>query len=234
MKEHIIQEIRRIAAANGGQAPGKSAFQSLTGIGESKWSGVYWSKWGDALVEAGFAPNEWGKRYDTSELTKKFAELTLAMGHIPTVRELKLMRRTDMSIPSPGIIAEHFGGVEGIADALRTLALDNVEYGKLSEILPTPKLASRAAVNSTVDGSVYLIKSGDFYKIGRSDELERRVKEIRIALPEKSVLFHTIATDDPPGIEAYWHRRFADKRANGEWFKLTLADVAAFKRRKFQ
>ncbi|MFO0823660.1 MAG: GIY-YIG nuclease family protein [Gemmataceae bacterium] len=82
-------------------------------------------------------------------------------------------------------------------------------------------------------GYVYLIKMGRYHKIGMTNSVGRREYELNLQLPERAELVHVIATDDPAGIEAYWHNRFKDKNTNGEWFTLDAADIAAFKRRKF-
>ena len=81
-------------------------------------------------------------------------------------------------------------------------------------------------------GYVYLVRHGSRheYKIGRTNNPIRREGELRTELPEQLSPIHQITTDDPAGVERYWHTRFAAKRKNGEWFALDATDVRAFKR----
>ncbi len=147
--------------------------------------------------------------------------------------------RSRQDFPGHSTFTNHFGNKAGLVAALVEWVHENEDFADLIALLPEqkeelPERTENTSSPSPTEGFVYLLKSGNYYKIGRSEELERRVKQISVALPEKVTLEHAIRTDDPPGIEAYWHRRFAERRAKGEWFRLTVADVRAFKRRKYQ
>jgi hypothetical protein len=86
-----------------------------------------------------------------------------------------------------------------------------------------------------IQGYVYMMRSGRHYKIGYTSSPSRRHREVSLDLPNPTSLVHSIETDDPAGIEEYWHLRFSAKRIRDtEFFKLDASDVAAFKRRKFQ
>lgn len=233
MREAILNKIRELAETNGGRPPGSRAFERETGVRTSAWLGVYWARWGDALKEAGFAPNVFQSALPEEFLLEKIAMACRHYGHLPTVAELRMYAARDENFPSHSVISSRLPKTKMI-ERLRDWAAAKSEYADVAAMLPDHNVPeSREQVRAS-HGYVYLIASGAHYKIGRSDELERRVKEIRVALPETAKLVHTIRTDDPAGIEAYWHKRFANRRANGEWFKLTRADVVAFKRRTYQ
>jgi hypothetical protein len=234
MREKILAEIKRLAIANGGQAPGLKTFGNETGIRIHEWRGKFWPKWSDAVTDAGLQPLEKNKKIDGTLIFSKLSEIVRHHKREPTRAEIEMYRQIDPGLPWYQTLLEHFGSKLEMFASLREWAGQSAGYEDVVELLPEADSRESTATSSAKEGYVYLIKSGVFYKIGRGDELEKRVKQIRTALPDASTLEHSIRTDDPPGIEAYWHRRFSEKRANGEWFKLTTSDVAAFRKRKYQ
>lgn len=235
-KEHVVSEVRRTAALNGGQPLGRGAFFTATGIRESDWIGKWWPRWNDVLAEAGFPPNQMNPRRPDDDMLQRLAEFVRELEHYPVIAELKMKASADKTFPSPKTF-DRFGGKRGVAARLQAYALDT----GLDDVaaLCAPVLAGGGedegggVAEAATVGAVYLIKSGRFFKVGRSNAVGRRQYELAIQLPEKATLLHSISTDDPAGIEGYWHRRFADRRRNGEWFELTTEDVSAFRRRKF-
>jgi hypothetical protein len=236
-KENILREIKRTAKENGGIPLGRLRFFRETGIKESDWKGKFWARWNDAVSEAGLEPNQKTTSYDEDLLIEKFISLMRELGRFPVVAEIRMKVRSDASFPNDKTFGR-FGSKPQFAAKILDYCRTRSGYEDVSALCTA--IADRHTANSaevgdseTVIGYVYLMKSGKFYKLGRSNAAGRREYELGIQLPEKLKTVHVIRTDDPAGIEAYWHGRFGEKRKNGEWFDLGAADVAAFKRRKF-
>lgn len=153
-----------------------------------------------------------------------------------------MARRRDPTFPSHNTF-QRFGGKSSLARKVLAYCKEQADCQDVvsllvplaaAEEISTPDLSDDDdAADSAAHGFVYLLKSGRHYKIGRTQDMGRREYDLRIQLPEPATRVHVIATDDPAGIEGYWHRRFSGRRKNGEWFELDSSDVAAFKKRRF-
>jgi hypothetical protein len=241
-RSEILAHIQRIAKADGAP-PGKNRFQAETGIKRYEWYGVYWARWGDALEEAGLIANTLQEKFAKDSILEAYLKLLEALGRVPAEGDIRIAKRSDDSFPSHSTLSNHLG----LKRERLTVALDYASTRPNSasavailqlafDDLPPEAEAPEEfdAVGPYATGFVYLIKSGKYYKIGKTNSIDRRQYEIGLHLAEGLEPIHSIETDDPSGIEVYWHNRFKDKRMNGEWFNLSASDVRAFRlRRKF-
>ena len=221
-RAHIIAEIKRTAAANAGVALGSARFEDATGIKITDWFGIYWARWSDALQEAGFEPNQMQGAYEKEELLQKYAELAKELGRIPVRGDLGLKRRADLDFPSWNTF-ERLGKkadlIRQLAEFCRSQGRFEIVVDQCEDYLRSSTLAvdEEASAEEATIGYVYLLKHGSRreYKIGRTINPVRREGELGIQLPEKLEPVHYIKTDDPAGVENYWHTRFAGKRKRG-------------------
>lgn len=238
-KQHILDEIKRVTRASGGVPPGRSKFFRETGIKETDWYGKIWARWGDALREAGFVPNQLRGAYEKTDLLDKYAKLSCELAKLPTNGDLRLKARSDSKFPAYTTFENRFGTKRELVQRLLEYCQGREGYEDVAGFCEEYLVANQDTLQPsdralTMEiGFVYLARSGRHYKIGKTNSAGRREYELAIQLPEKTTTVHVIRTDDPTGIEAYWHQRFRAKRKNGEWFTLETSDIAAFKRRKF-
>jgi hypothetical protein len=192
-KPHIIAEIKRTATANGGTPLGKERFFNATGIKENDWLGRYWVRWSDAIREAGYQPNKLQGAYEDSFLLGKLVQLVRELGHFPVKGEFLFKTRIDPKFPSHNVFAR-FGSKAQLA----ATALDYCKSrGDLEDVIticePISKSSRLEVDENSRDikdyGFVYLLKSGRFYKIGRSNAAGRRERELAIQLPEKAMTY---------------------------------------------
>lgn len=236
-KDIILAEVRRTASQNGGVALGRLRLAADAGVKEHHWR-KYWARYNDLIREAGFEPNKATEGWTEEELAGFIAALAKRLGRFPTNADVRIVKSTDPDFPTSTVFERRLGNkaekVAKVAAYCRSKAgYEDVLAMCLESTTDNDAGSAEPSRNGANDGFVYLIKSGRFYKIGRSVHAGARERQLAIQLPEPVTTVHVIKTDDPTGIEAYWHQRFAKQRKNGEWFELGRDDVAAFRRRKF-
>lgn len=236
-KDAILDEIRRTARANGGKPLGRRRFEQETGINPYAW-GRYWSRFTDAQREAGFEPNSLNPAFERDAIVEKFIAVIRDLGKLPTTAELRVQRSHHPDFPAPNTFAR-LGSVAERVGLVLAYCGDKPEYADVVALCAavsqpaetSGEERSDANDSETRAGFVYLIKGhrGE-YKLGHTSVVDRRLSELATGSSADLEVVHEIKTDDPLGVEAYWHRRFSERRIKNEWFKLSAADVRAFKR----
>lgn len=237
-RDLILDEIRRTAVANGGQALGRDRFAKATGISQWDW-GRYWANFSDAIREAGYEPGQFNRAHEPDRLLMAYADVVRRLGRVPTRGELRLERIRDAAVPNESTFFQRFGQKPDLLRAVVEHLSDKPDYADVREVcLATLERSPARAVAEAEDGTasdygfVYLIRGrGGEYKIGRTALLvDQRRSQLSTGSSVDLEVVHEIKTDDPAGVEAYWHKRLADRRLRGEWFKLSAADVRDFRR----
>lgn len=100
---------------------------------------------------------------------------------------------------------------------------------QLQKVLESPEVTGKAP------GYVYFVQehmNGSF-KIGKTKHVERRMNVFGVKLPFENRLIHLITSGNHHQTEIAFHKHFAEKRLEGEWFSLNQQDVAWLKTGKY-
>ena len=232
--------VRHLADRNEGKVSFRS-FIHEAGISEHALRRAPWFPgWNAFLEELGHGTNAFSKPSISDEdVASSVAKLILQFERWPTEDQFARAKKLDNTIPDVSVIrkSKRSGNLLAILsryqlgnpryETVRSIASDEMKKRHQDPAGPTEV--------ARVRGYVYMLESRRRYKIGHTNSPTRRHREVSVNVPDPTKLVHTIETDDPRGIEGYWHTRFCTKRITGtEWFNLDADDVRAFKRRDYQ
>lgn len=65
---------------------------------------------------------------------------------------------------------------------------------------------------------VYIIKAGSNFKIGKTNNIEKRIKTIQTGNSNKIKLIRSYSVQDSNTLEKYLHLKFSRYKIRGEWF----------------
>lgn len=199
-KQEIIEAIRQAAEENDGKPLGERRFEKETGIKPHEW-GKFWARFGDAQKEAGFIPNQRQRAYANEFLIEKMIGVMRKMRKFPTYREIQVEKNNDKDLPDSNAF-KRLCTQKQLAERIIKYCNGKGDCYDIIELC-RPVLEKNNEENNIIGpdinqelGDVYLFKSGRYYKIGKTNDTVRRGSELRVQLPEKITLIHSIKTDE--------------------------------------
>lgn len=131
-----------------------------------------------------------------------------------------MMSNTEIIIPIStldGMSAEQIGEtVLALVPAVQQWAIE-----QYNEYKPAPKPPKNRP------GFVYIIRGEQYYKIGCTTTIKKRLRALDVKAPFAIETVLVIPTEDMSWLEDHLHRRFHQQHHKGEWFKLTASAIQA-------
>ncbi len=209
-KQHILDEIKLTAEANGGAPLGQRRFYQDIGIKITDCDGKYWARWAIHCKKLDSNPIRCKGAYAGDLLIERFIDLIREIGRFLVRGELKLKARIDRTLPSHNAFGR-LGPKRQLANRILEYCKAQVGFDDViarcvpvAEVQPKIAPAEEIALGpqadtsaNTQDGHVYmaLLKLGreKRYKIGKTVLVERRTDQISLQLPEDLELVHAFA-----------------------------------------
>lgn len=109
----------------------------------------------------------------------------------------------------------------------------NKRHSRISPERLNPVEIIGEPTDSPRGGYIYALKSAYGYKIGRTKNIPSRMRAFGVHLPFIYSIEFCVWFDDHIEAETSYHRLFAGKRINGEWFDVSNDDLAKIRNREF-
>lgn len=111
-------------------------------------------------------------------------------------------------------------GNDELASILYEAIWETIDEAEWLEVLASILGDTAKEAEAGPDGFVYILRAGEFVKIGRSRRLDNRIKTLKIQLPFPVEVLNAFPCENAAKSERHLHEFFAKYRVNGEWFEL--------------
>ena len=200
-KEKIIAAYNDLVKERGGKLIGERIFARETGFSHHYWKGGFWRSWSAFQSEAGYIPNIQTSKIPDEILLYRYAELALERNALPSEADLMLKRKDDPSFPNK-LAYRRWGTRDQLLEKVAEYCQGEEKFASVVRLLSEgfSNSLDQKIDSQRIKGFVYLLRSGKNYKIGRSNAVGRRLRELAIQLPKKPNMVHVITTVRQNGV----------------------------------